>query len=48
MELIHCCYQPYIHDPEKILQRIRELGFQLSYQALTNSWYTQVYIRAAD
>ncbi len=47
MELIHCCYQPYIHDPEKIQQRILEHGFEQSYQALTNSWFTQVYIRTS-
>jgi magnesium-protoporphyrin O-methyltransferase len=45
MQLIHCCYQPYIHDPFKIQQRILEHGFSHSYQALTNSWHTQVYRR---
>jgi magnesium-protoporphyrin O-methyltransferase len=48
MELIHCCYQPYIHDPQKIQQRILEHGFQQNYEALTNSWYTQVYVRSGS
>ena len=45
MQLIHCCYQPYIHDPEKIRQCILEHGFQMKYHALTSSWHTQVFMR---
>ena len=45
MRLIHCCYQPYIHDPKKLQQRILQHGFQLDFQALTSSWHTQVYVR---
>ncbi len=45
MEFIHCCYQPFIHDPEMIQQRISDFGFRQRYQTLTSSWYTQVYSR---
>jgi SAM-dependent methyltransferase len=46
MQLIHCCYQPYIHDPAAIQQHILEHGFRQSYQTLTSSWHTQVCVRA--
>lgn len=45
LNLINCCYQPYIHDPALIEQRILEHGFQKTYEVLTSGWHTQVYTR---
>jgi magnesium-protoporphyrin O-methyltransferase len=43
-----CCYQPYLHDPERIAARIREHGFHRVDAALTPVWLTEVYARARD
>jgi magnesium-protoporphyrin O-methyltransferase len=40
-----CCYQPYIHDPERIQAHVREMGLRPVYQALTATWITQVFAR---
>ncbi len=45
LNLFGCCYQPYVHDPEKIEARICGHGFRKVYAANTASWHTQVYAR---
>lgn len=40
-----CCYQPFIHDPERIDGQIRAGGFRLVDQALTPLWLTRTYTR---
>lgn len=40
-----CCYQPYIHDPDRIAARIRDRGFRRIHAALTTVWLTEVYAR---
>jgi len=42
---IGCCYQPYIHDPDRITARIRDSGFRRVHAALTTAWLTEVYVR---
>jgi SAM-dependent methyltransferase len=46
LRLIGCCYQPYLHDPERIQTRILAHGFRRTFQAITASWVTEVYSRS--
>ncbi|MFZ0257282.1 MAG: class I SAM-dependent methyltransferase [Gammaproteobacteria bacterium] len=47
LRLLGCCYQPYLHDPERIQTRILDHGFRRTFKALTASWMTEVYSREA-
>jgi hypothetical protein len=40
-----CCYQPFLHDPARIDERVSANGFRQVYQAQTLSWLTRVYAR---
>ena len=40
-----CCYQPYLHAPDRIAARIRDAGFRRIHTALTPIWLTEVYVR---
>jgi len=48
LDLLGCCYQPYLHPPDAIRARILGQGFQRVYTALTTSWHTEVYVRDAS
>jgi SAM-dependent methyltransferase len=41
-----CRYQPYIHDPVKISERLSASGFRCIDEARTPTWVTRVYARA--
>ncbi len=45
LNLFGCCYQPYVHDPEKIEACILSHGFRKVYGLATTNWLTQVYER---
>lgn len=40
-----CCYRPFIHDLEKIADRLIASGFHHIHEARTATWVTQVYAR---
>jgi 2-polyprenyl-3-methyl-5-hydroxy-6-metoxy-1,4-benzoquinol methylase len=45
---IGCCYQPFIHDPALIDERIRASGFRKTFEARTPMWLTCVYARVGQ
>jgi hypothetical protein len=40
-----CCYRPFIHDPEKIAERVIASGLHPIHEARTTTWVTRVYAR---
>ena len=40
-----CCYQPFLHEPARIDERVSANGFRQVYEAQTLSWLTRVYAR---
>jgi magnesium-protoporphyrin O-methyltransferase len=40
-----CCYQPFLHDPAQIDERVAARGFDRIYEASTLLWLTRVYAR---
>jgi hypothetical protein len=38
-----CCYRPFIHDPEKIAERVIASAFHPIYEARTTTWVTRIY-----
>lgn len=47
LRALGCCYQPYLHDPQKIQRRILDHGFRRTFSAVTSSWMTEIYCRVA-
>jgi len=45
LQRMGCCYQPYIHDPARIDERVRASGFCKIDEALTAAWLTRIYVR---
>lgn len=45
LSCLHCCYQPYLHDPKKIRAHLRANGFHLAIEQLTGGWHTEVFVR---
>lgn len=46
LDLINCCYRPYLHDPAKIRAYVLDQGFELASEQHTSGWLTEVYRRA--
>lgn len=42
---VGCCYQPFLHAPQRINERIRGDGFRLISECKTTWWLTQIYAR---
>jgi SAM-dependent methyltransferase len=40
-----CCYQPFIHDPARIEERVLASGFRKIEEARTAGWLTRIYTR---
>ncbi len=45
LDLLHCCYRPYLHDPAQIRAHLLAQGFELAIEKHTGSWLTEVYVR---
>jgi hypothetical protein len=39
------CYQPFVHDPEHIEERVSAAGLRRVDEALTPLWLTRIYVR---
>lgn len=45
MGLLHCCYQPYLHDPALIRSHIQASGLRLVHEDQSGNWLTEIYTR---
>jgi len=46
MGVLHCCYQPYLHDPALIRSHIQANGLRLAHEDHSGNWLTEVYVRS--
>lgn len=45
MSRLHCCYQPYLHDPALIRRHLQGKGLRLDREEQSGNWLTEVYVR---
>lgn len=48
LKVFGCCYQPYVHPPDAIAERLRKHGLLRIYAARTPVWLTEVDAREPD
>lgn len=45
MGRLHCCYQPYLHDPAMIRRHLQSNGLRLDSEQCSGGWLTEIYVR---